>query len=68
MLEPGVRAQIVYGVKDPKEAKSRLYYIGWADGSMDPDWVLRPLRFAAGASEIYEYVLLQQPEVRRAAR
>ena len=43
MLEPGVRAQIVYGVKDPKEAKSRLYYIGWADGSMDPDWVLRPL-------------------------
>ena len=43
MLEPGVRAQVIYGVKDPKEATSRLYYIGWADGSMDPDWVLRPL-------------------------
>ena len=43
MLEPGVRAQVIYGVKDPKDATSRLYYIGWADGSMDPDWVLRPL-------------------------
>lgn len=43
MLEPGVRASVVYGVKNPAESGLRLYYVGWADASMDPDWVLRPL-------------------------
>jgi len=43
MLEPGVRASVVYGVKNPTESGLRLYYVGWADASMDPDWVLRPL-------------------------
>lgn len=43
LLEPGVRTSEVYAVKDPDASKVRLYYIGWADSTMDPDLTLRPI-------------------------
>ena len=43
LLEPGVRASDVYGVQNPKDAKHRLYYIGWSDATLDPDFTLRPV-------------------------
>lgn len=43
LLEPGVRTSDVYSVKDPKDAKVRLLYIGWSDSTMDPDQTIRPI-------------------------
>ena len=43
LLEPGVRTSEVYSVQNPDDAKSRLYYIGWADSTMDPDLTIRPV-------------------------
>ena len=43
LLEPGVRTSDVYSVKNPKDAKVRLYYIGWSDSTMDPDLTIRPI-------------------------
>ncbi len=43
LLEPGVRTNDVYSVKNPDDAKVRLYYIGWADSTMDPDLTIRPI-------------------------
>ena len=43
LLEPGVRTSEVYAVQNPDDAKSRLYYVGWADSTMDPDLTIRPV-------------------------
>lgn len=43
LLEPGVRTSEVYAVQNPDDAKSRLYYVGWADSTMNPDLTIRPV-------------------------
>ncbi len=41
-LEAGQRVSMVESIKNPEDAKSKLYYIGW-NSSLDIDWALRPI-------------------------
>ena len=62
LLEPGVRTELILHVKGAADSKSRLFYIGWSDGSFDPDQVLLSDFFTARSmpSRLYEYDLLRQ--------
>lgn len=43
VLEAGQRVSLVESNKVPSESPNRLYYIGWSNSTVDPDWALRPL-------------------------
>ncbi len=42
-LEAGQRNALVEGVRDPKDAKVQMYYIGWSSSTGEIDWAIRPL-------------------------
>ncbi|MDO5531477.1 glutathione ABC transporter substrate-binding protein GsiB [Sutterella sp.] len=43
VLEAGQRVSLIESNKVPSESPNRLYYIGWSNSTVDPDWGLRPL-------------------------
>ena len=53
LLEPGVRTELILHVKGAADSKSRLFYIGWSDGSFDPDQVLRPILHSTQQPPVY---------------
>ena len=53
LLEPGVRSDLVLNVKGPEDSKTRLFYIGWSDGTLDPDQVLRPILHSKQHPPVY---------------
>lgn len=53
LLEPGVRSDLILNVKGPDDAKHRMFYIGWTDGTFDPDQILRPLLHSRQAPPVY---------------
>lgn len=42
-LEAGQRVSQVENIRDPKDAKYDMYYIGWSSSTGELDWALRPL-------------------------
>ncbi len=42
-LEAGQRVAQVESIQDPKDAKVRIYYMGWSSSTGEADWALRPL-------------------------
>lgn len=42
-LEAGQRVSLVEANKVPSESPNRLYYIGWSNSTVDPDWGMRPV-------------------------
>lgn len=42
-LEAGQRVAQVESIQNPKDAKVRIYYMGWSSSTGEADWALRPL-------------------------
>lgn len=53
LLEPGMRSELILHVSGAADSKSRLFYIGWSDGSFDPDQVLRPILHSKQQPPVY---------------
>ncbi len=53
LLEPGIRSELILGVNGPDDAKHRMFLIGWSDGTLDPDQVLRPILDSRQAPPTY---------------
>ncbi len=53
LLEPGVRSDLILNVTGAADSKSRLFYIGWSDGTLDPDQILRPLLHSKQQPPVY---------------
>ena len=43
ILEAGQRVSLVEANKVPSESPNRLYYIGWSNSTVEPDWGMRPI-------------------------
>lgn len=43
ILEAGQRVALVEANKVPSESPNRLYYIGWSNSTVEPDWGMRPI-------------------------
>lgn len=41
--EAGQRVAQVESIQNPKDAKVRIYYMGWSSSTGEADWALRPL-------------------------